>query len=188
MTDWDEIDYDLAEIMSETPGGDNHGLTLTSIPTSHGVTGSTGEASTSIVFARTSHLVPKRVLNSKDHEAKSATQNVTSDEKEFHYLGMTAHRGVLHPDEYVDLGSLTFALEMRLGFSVERVQFLYSKPNPSAKDIPDKMKLEDLFLELDEAGGNMKLLATLLGLPVRADGTCFPMSRGIARARERRGI
>lgn len=187
MTDWDEINDGIAEIMSETPVGDNHGLSLTSIPASHGVTGSLGDGSAGIVFARTSPTAPKRTLNSKDHEAKNATQGITSDEREYHYLGMTAHRGVLHPDEYVDLEALVFALEMRLGFSIERVQFLYSKPNPSTKDIPDKMRLEDLFLELDEAGGNMKLLATLLGLTVRADGTCFPMSRGIARARERRG-
>lgn len=186
MTDWEEIDESLEEMMIEPPGGDNHGSSYHDISTAHGVTGATEGKGNRIVYAVTHPHRPTKSLNIKDTDALRATQRTVYDPKEYYYLGMTAHRGILQPEEYVDKEAVVFALEQRLGYKAEEVQFLYSKPNPSKKDLPRKDKLEDIFLELEEAGGNMSLLAALLGLQVRADGTCFTMARAIKRARERR--
>lgn len=186
MTDWDELDDDLASIMEETPVGENHGTSLASIPTSHGVTGAEPDDSSSIVYAKTSPLAPRRTLNTRDHEAKNATQGVTSDEREFHYLGMTAHRGVLHPDEYVDHEALIFAVEMRLGVTLEEVAEAFRAGNPDAARLKVKNYIEDQLLELEEAGGNMSLLASILGWTVWPNGVSRTMRKALKRARSRR--
>lgn len=186
LEDWTEGMEGLATLMEESPVGENHGTSA--IPLQYGHDTSPGHLSGGSVEVEVtpSPFKPRKALNSKDHEALSATQGIVSDPREFYYLGMTAHRGVLHPDEYADYEALIFAIEMRLGFTVERIQFLYSKPNPSKADIPDKEKLEDIFLELSESGGNVVMLARILGFYVREDGYCKVMHRAIERARSRR--
>lgn len=162
MTNWDEVDDEIAALMSESPVADNHG---------------------SRVVASGS-----RTLSTDLHETRISTQRYVSDPKEYYYQGMVAHRGVLHPSEHVDLEALQFHTEQYLGFTMERIAFLYSKPNPSAKDKPDKEALEDIFLSLEDEGGNMGLLGWVVGFPVKGDGTCTTMSRALARARTRRGL
>lgn len=39
--------------------------------------------------------------------------------------GLTSHRGVLHPDEYVDEGLLQLMIERRIGFTYDQIRSVY---------------------------------------------------------------
>lgn len=187
MSDWDAIDEDLAELMSESPVADNHGTSAVAIATSHGVTNAQPNDSVAIAYPILSPKAPRKNLNSRDQEAMSATQAVVADPKEFYYLGMTAHRGILQPGEFVDHEALIFTVERLLGASMEDIGVLFGPGNPDAERLRAKSAIEDKFLELEEDGGNMSLLGSILGFHVRPDdGYCKKMHRALKRARERR--
>lgn len=129
---------------------------------------------------------PKKRLYWKDNQAREATQDTVGDPKEFHYLGMTAHRGVLQSEEWVDHEALIFALEMQLGISMDEIREFFSPGGlKDPEKLAKKIKLEDKFLELQEAGGNMALLGSILGFRVK-DRECRTMQKALRRARQRR--
>lgn len=79
-------------------------------------------------------------------------------------LGMTSHRGALHPDEYVDSDVLRATIEDALGFTYEDVSSVY-RQGPLA---PEQRQLRDCIdsrlLALLRSGGNMTVLADVLTL------------------------
>lgn len=90
---------------------------------------------------------------------------------------MTAHRGVLHPDEYVDVPRLRALVEERLGFGIDELRTVYRQGRKSRRQLELRQRIDARLLELREAGGNMELLARVTGVDRKVVG------RAIARAR-----
>lgn len=111
----------------------------------------------------------RHVVNADHHEGRSAG-------------GITTHRGILHPDEYVDPKELRKLVERELGYTTREVHSVYVRPGGRLPD--SKLDLREAIdarlLALQEAGGNMTALATVLGIGERT------MDRALSRAREAR--
>lgn len=159
------------ELMQDCPASNNHGRKVIDVDL---------EEDQVETFPRK----PRMSLNLGDGESRDATTGIHPSE--LNCYGMTAHRGVLHPDEYVDEFKLNTDIKEQLGFWPETIKWVFKagRPGPGAAKV--KAQIEDKFLQLSESGGNMTLLAAALEFPIREDGTCFTMSRALQRARERR--
>lgn len=106
------------------------------------------------------------------------------DEAQWH--GAIAHRGILHRDEFVDMSLLEQMVQGRLGIPLDLVLEAYThRPGgPTGKVRILRNRLDQIFLQLHEEGGNMALLGALVGFKLREDGTCQTMTRAIQRAKE----
>lgn len=98
--------------------------------------------------------------------------------------GLTSHRGVLHPDEYVDMSVLRALVEAELGFSYEQVRSVYRQGPLSARQRELRGRIDARVLALSHAGANLALLGRLLGFPVKDNGNCRAMENALARARK----
>lgn len=101
--------------------------------------------------------------------------------------GITSHRGVLHSDEYVHAETLERLLEERLGVSLHEFDEAYKtrgRPSAeqSAKNEAVRIKVDALFLEIQETDGNIELLSRLLGINDRR------IREAAKRARQRRDV
>jgi len=92
-------------------------------------------------------------------------------------MGMTAHRGVLHPDEYVDTEALQAAVTDVLGYTYEQVAFAYKNGRPTAEQSQLRERIDSRLLALSRSGGNMAALARVLPISEKA------IDRVLARAR-----
>jgi hypothetical protein len=92
--------------------------------------------------------------------------------------GVTAHRGVLHPDEYVDKERVLFEAENRLGFTLADLWDVYCQGPKDPDTRQHRARIDARLLEVAEAGGNMELLARVLDLDRKTIG------RALARARQ----
>jgi len=91
--------------------------------------------------------------------------------------GMVAHRGVLHPDEYVDRAVLREAAEASLGFTYAEITAAYKMGRPTDEQRQQREKIDARLLALSRSGGAMSTLAVVLDLgPATID-------RALARAR-----
>jgi hypothetical protein len=102
-----------------------------------------------------------------------------------HDGGMVAHRGVVHPDEYVDAAALKAAVCERLGFTATEIRAVYRQGplSPEARTLRDRIDLR--LLELSESGGLMVELGRALGWAVKDNGSCRIMENALGRARMR---
>jgi hypothetical protein len=92
--------------------------------------------------------------------------------------GMVAHRGILHPDEYVDTERIEAALEHELGFKVDELRWVYrDRGRRKAAQLALRDRVDARLLELRRTGGNLELLARLTAVDRKAIG------RALARAR-----
>jgi hypothetical protein len=91
-----------------------------------------------------------------------------------------AHRGVLHPDEYVDTRSFQAVVERELGFTYEQVRSVYVQGRKSAGQRGLRARIDARLLEVASAGGNLAALARILEMDVKTFG------RAVARARNAR--
>lgn len=105
--------------------------------------------------------------------------------------GLTTHRGILHPDEYVNEPLLRQMVEAELGFTYEEVAAAYpDTPGSIPKELRQlRDKIDARLLALSRSGGNMTALARALGWPLspgssRTGGdNSRKMDRALARAR-----
>lgn len=103
--------------------------------------------------------------------------------------GMSAHRGVLHPDEYIDAERLRDLVADRLGFTIEEIESTYANGRPSAQRASIRAHIDARLLALSRSGGNMLELGRALGWDVQEDRghrsgrRCQKMERAIERAR-----
>lgn len=102
--------------------------------------------------------------------------------------GMVAHRGVIHPSEYVDTDVLREAVCGRLGFTATEIASVYRQGplGPASRDLRDS--IDDRLLELSEAGGLMVELARALGWRTKPGGRCDTLDNALRRARDRRAV
>jgi hypothetical protein len=80
--------------------------------------------------------------------------------------GMTAHRGVLAPGEYVDDAALRAELERHLGVSMAEFDAAYRKRGrPTGAALEIRRRVDQVFLSVVEhPEANVELLARLLGI------------------------
>lgn len=175
-------DLDTAALMEEPPHGHNHGRRAL-----EGSPPSAGDPPT--------HNVERLPLNTEDWQRREFMQaggfgvvTTGSGRNSAHgatgYLdaGMTVHRGVLHPDEYVDHEELVSGVERHLGFTFEEVRSVYHRPGgPLPTDLrPLRDRIDARLSELAAADGlNIAQLAEVIGITEKA------IDRGLVRARSR---
>ena len=128
---------------------------------------------------------PRHYLNLKDRTYRDDTEMVP--EEDLYYYGMRAHRGILQEDEFVDMEALWEMIEQELGVSLDEINELFRAGNPNPERLRKKSALEDRFLEISEAGGNMAVLASAIGWSVDVEGRCRTMKKALRRAKDRRG-
>lgn len=93
--------------------------------------------------------------------------------------GMTAHRGVLHPDEYVDKDVLRAEAEELLGFTYADVSAAYARGGRlTAETRQLREQIDVRLLALSRSGAAMETMAGVLGI---ARATLY---KALARARE----
>ncbi len=102
--------------------------------------------------------------------------------------GLVAHRGVLHPDEHVDMAVLRAAVCERLGFTALEIRAVYRQGPMTPEARATRDSIDDAILELAEAGGVLVHLARALGWSVRENGSCRTLENALSRARARRGV
>jgi hypothetical protein len=98
--------------------------------------------------------------------------------------GMTSHRGVLQGHEHVDSDALRALVENELGFTYDQVHAVYRQGPLSPERRWLRGRIDARLLELARAGGNVALLGSALGFPVKANGNVRAMENALARARE----
>lgn len=98
--------------------------------------------------------------------------------------GVTSHRGVLHPDEHVDLDVLRGLVERELGFSYEQVRSVYRQGRLSATQRELRGAIDARVLALSLSGGNVAELGRVLGFHVNESGACEALNNALARARK----
>lgn len=96
-----------------------------------------------------------------------------------HQAGMVAHRGVLHPDEYVDSDVLLDAACEAVGFTYAEITAVYRQglKTPELRQLRER--IDSRMLALRRSGGNMTQLADALGIAQSA------VDRALKRARSR---
>lgn len=108
---------------------------------------------------------------------------------ELGYHGMSAHRGVLEQEEklFLDKELARTLVGIYLGTPVREVGEIYGSGRPGPERLAKRDALDEVFLELQEQGGNMSALARVLDWHIRENGECRKMSKALARAKSRRG-
>ncbi len=92
-------------------------------------------------------------------------------------MGMTSHRGILHPDEYIDFFALRAQVESEFGHSYEAIASAYKVGRPTAEARQTRDEIDAQVLALSRAGGNMAEFAVAVGLSEKT------VDRALARAR-----
>lgn len=100
-----------------------------------------------------------------------------------HNGGMTSHRGVLHPAEYVDVLHLMELVEAELGFTYEEVYSVYRQGPLSADQRELRGRIDARLLALSRSGGNMNALGAVLGFQTPGDTMHRVVKGALARAR-----
>jgi hypothetical protein len=98
--------------------------------------------------------------------------------------GTTSHRGVLHPDEFVDTEALRAVVEAELGFTYADVHAVYRRGRLSASTLELRARIDARLLEVANAGANVAQLGRVLGFSVNASGSCEALTNALARARK----
>ncbi len=91
--------------------------------------------------------------------------------------GMSAHRGTLHPDEYVDPFVLREAAEQQLGFTYADVSAAYKAGRPTAEQRELRDRIDARLLALSREKASLITLAHVLNLDEKT------LDRALARAK-----
>jgi hypothetical protein len=99
----------------------------------------------------------------------------------WHVVKGTAHRGVLHPDEYVDEHRTSVEVERHFGFGRTDVGEVYVQGPKSAAQRELRAQIDARFLEIRKAGGNVELLARYLGMDRKTIGRALTRARQVRK-------
>lgn len=100
--------------------------------------------------------------------------------------GMSAHRGVLAGDEYIDSDALSAMVERELGFTIEQVRSVYRLGPKTTEQRELRGQIDARLLALSRSGGSMLELARVFGWALTSAGggdRCKTMERAVARAK-----
>jgi hypothetical protein len=142
---------DLQEIMSEAPGGDNHGVATDAWVDESGAP--------RVTRRDLSHRLAS--LDQRGLETVGSRFGIVSGREEG---GLVAHRGVLHPDEYVDTLALREDILAELGVTYPEFTGAYKSGRPAAEQRELREKIDARLLALSRAGTNLARLAEGLGV------------------------
>ena len=163
---------DLETLMQEPPGGLSYGRTRLSGWLSPAEGGDAPVAPLSAQEAQSAEFMREGGWTVA-HTAQSTEET-----------GMTAHRGVVHPDEHIDLERVRTLVEHNLGCPLAEIEEVYRAGRPTTHRARTRAAIDARFLALSRAGGNMTALARVLGWPVDETGSCWRMKQALARARQ----
>jgi AraC-like DNA-binding protein len=161
-------DVDYRELMEEPAGGQNHGRVTTIAPEELG------------------RQLPLGVDEAQAHEfVKSGGWSIVDPLHDGRASGAVAHRGAIHPDEYVDDDVVRAAVESRLGFTTDEVRSVFRQGRLTPEQGELRARIDARLLALSRAGANMTELARLVGFGETADGT-WPkaLKNAIRRAKD----
>ncbi len=96
--------------------------------------------------------------------------------------GVVAHRGAVHPEEYVDTDALRAKVEHAFGFSYDQVHAVYRQGPKSAPTLELRARIDARVLELSRSGANIALLAKAFGLAIQANGSSRAFDSALERA------
>lgn len=97
--------------------------------------------------------------------------------------GLVAHRGVLHPEEYVSGQALAGMVTHHLGFTYEQIRSVYRQGPLGPDQRRLRTEIDSALLALSRSGANMVALGAALGFPVKG-GNCRTIDNALYRARE----
>lgn len=169
---------DWRELMEEPPGGENFGR---STPTDDDAWG--GDLGTAAAQEHESMQDGGwGVVETSRGSGGLRTQGAGD-------AGMSAHRGVLRGDEFIDTEAVMHSVERALGFTIDDVRAAYRNGRPSIAQRELRGRIDLRLLALSRSEANMLALARIFGWNVRAAGTeggdhCDMMERALARARD----
>jgi hypothetical protein len=158
------LNDDIRSLMEEAPGGENHGFEMDSYSDD-----------------REGPQVTRRDLAGR---LAKLDQGYAPDGSPFGVVtgkeegGLVAHRGVLHPDEYVDFFALRAEVEAEFGFSYSEVAMAYRSGRPTVEQRQMREKIDARLLALSRARGNMTEFAKILDIDEKT------LDRALRRARE----
>lgn len=156
---------DLHEIMSEAPGGDNHGVASDAWVDESGAP--------RVTRRDLSHRLAS--LDQRGLETVGSRFGIVSGREEG---GLVAHRGVLHPDEYVDTLALRESVLAELGLTHSELIEAYKLGRPTAEQRANRESIDAQFLALSRSGTNLVHLAEALELSEKT------IDRAIRRAED----
>jgi hypothetical protein len=176
------MNSEFRDLMEEPPGGEKHGRRAHDAPHDHGARWLPlgVEESQAREFARLGGFGPVVTTSGSTRRGRYAAYGARD-------VGMTASRGVLHPDEYVDHEALVAAVEAELGFSFDDVHAVYRQGPLSTSQRELRAAIDARLLALSRSGANLVLLGTVLGFPTKPDehgGSCRVVTNAIRRARD----
>lgn len=160
---------DLAQVIEEPAGGHNHGRTRSGSDPRSG-----------------DRRIPLDVASAQAEEFVRSGGWTIVHVKDGDRAGVHAHRGVLHPDEFVDSGVIETLVENELGFTLDEVRSVYRQGRKSDAQLALRARIDARLLEIAETGGSMLELARVFGWDIDAGGkgqNCRTMERALARAR-----
>lgn len=92
--------------------------------------------------------------------------------------GTRGHRGVVHPDEYVNAAALRAMVERELGYTLDDLRRAYQgRGRRTAAQRARRAEVDARLLTLADAGANMDLFGRVMGLNEST------LDRALARAR-----
>lgn len=139
---------DIQDVMSEAPGGDNHGFAIASY--------TDGEDTPH----RSRRDLTMRLARLEQATGQAGFGLVSGRDDG----GLVAHRGVLHHDEYVDTLALREAVLAELGLTHSELIEAYKMGRPTAEQRESREKIDSQLLALSRAGTNLSWLAEALEL------------------------
>lgn len=125
------------------------------------------------------------------HEATVASSTPEASNLGAHIVRVGTHRGILHPDEFVDEVTLTPLLEKKLGFTMSQINRAWppgsrgGRPPSQVRELRDRISVR--LAEVADRGGNMVELGSRLGWSVRRSTggrVCDRMTAALARGRQ----
>lgn len=166
------IEGDLESLMQEPPHGLNYGRTASADPMEDG-----RWLPLSVEDTQAREFLQHRGWNIVDVETGGGSTGYVE-------AGMTVHRGVVHPDEYIDWERVRCLVEDNLGCPLAEIEEVYRAGKPTALRARTRAVIDARLLALFRAGGNMLELARILCWAIdekRSD--CRMMRRALERAR-----
>lgn len=161
---------ELARLIEEPPGGDNHGWKATTAPEDSLRSVRAGQVPLGAGDAQHFQFLRDggwSIVHTRDGSRAGINSH-----------GVNQYT-VLHPEDYVDSETLIELLEAELGFTLEELHSVYSTGGRiPAERVELRQRIDARLLALADAGANMDLFGRVTGL----NGSTVDRALGRARA------
>ena len=164
----DEVDF--RELMEEPAGGRNYGRVATIAPEELG------------------RQVPLSVEDAQTREfVKSGGWTIVDPIHDGRASGAVAHRGAVHPGEYVDPDVVRAAIEDALGFTTDEIRSVYRQGRLTPDQGELRSRIDARLLALSRRGAKVHAIGRELGFTMtpkpKGGDECKTIRAALARAR-----